>query len=73
MVKLCDGMTNLQSPLKHWDRVKNAKHLPQFLAEFSYRFNRCFELEDMLPRFAYIALRTPAMPIKLLSKTELYG
>ena len=49
------------------------KHLPRYLAEFSYRFNRHFQLEAMLPRFAYIALRTPPMPIKLLSKAELYG
>ena len=49
------------------------KHLPRCLAEFSYRFNRRFQLEDMLPRFAYIALRTPPMPNRLLSMAELYG
>ncbi|MEI6895185.1 MAG: transposase [Colwellia sp.] len=49
------------------------KHLPRYLAEFSYRFNRRFELAGMLARFAYIALRTPSMPIKLLSQAELYG
>jgi hypothetical protein len=43
------------------------------IAEFSYRFNRRFQLEDMLPRFAYIALRTPPMSNKLLSMAELYG
>jgi hypothetical protein len=52
------------------------KHLPRYLAEFSYRFNRRFQLEDMLPRFAYIAyiaFRTPPMLNKLLSMAELYG
>ena len=49
------------------------KHLPRYLAEFSYRFNRRFQLEDMLPRFAYVALRTPPMPNKLLRMAELYG
>ena len=49
------------------------KHLPRYLAEFSYRFNRRFQLEGMLPRFAYIALRTPPMPNKLLSMAERYG
>jgi transposase-like protein len=49
------------------------KHLPRYLAEFSYRFNRRFSLEDMLPRFAFIALRTPPMPNKYLRMAELYG
>ena len=49
------------------------KHLPRYLAEFSYRFNRRFTLEDMLPRFAFIALRTPPMPNKYLRMAELYG
>ena len=35
------------------------KHLPRYLAEFCYRFNRRFRLEDLLPRFVYVALRTP--------------
>tara|TARA_R110001583_G_scaffold69544_2_gene197081 strand:+ start:1972 stop:2265 length:294 start_codon:yes stop_codon:yes gene_type:complete len=55
-----------------WEAIR-PKHLPRYLAEFSYRFNRRFQLEDMLPRFAYIALRTPPMPNKLLSMAELYG
>jgi transposase-like protein len=33
----------------------SAKHLPRYLAEFCYRFNRRFQLENMLPRFAYVA------------------
>lgn len=33
-------------------------HLPRYLAEFCYRFNRRFELDKLLPRFMYIALRT---------------
>lgn len=33
-------------------------HLPHYLAEFCYRFNRRFELEKLLPRFMYVALRT---------------
>ena len=49
------------------------KHLPRYLAEFSYRFNRRFQLESMLPRFAYIAMRTPPMPRRFLSMAELYG
>lgn len=51
----------------------NPKHLPRYLAEFCYRFNRRFQLEDMIPRFSYIALRTPPMPGRLLSMAEDYG
>ncbi len=43
------------------------KHLPYYLAEFCYRFNRRFKLEDKLPRLSYVALRTPAMSIPLTS------
>jgi transposase-like protein len=51
----------------------NSNHLPRYLAEFCYRFNRRFQLDDMLPRFAYMAVRTPPMPSKLLKLAEAYG
>ena len=51
----------------------NSKHLPRYLAEFCYRHNRRFQLEDLLPRFAYIAVRTPPMPGRLLKLAEAYG
>jgi len=51
----------------------NHKHLPRYLAEFCYRFNRRFVLEDMLPRLYYVAARTPPMPIRLLKLAEVYG
>jgi len=51
----------------------NHKHLPRYLAEFCYRFNRRHQLEDMLPRFCYVATRTPPMPLRLLSLAEDYG
>ncbi len=49
------------------------KHLPRYLAEFCYRFNRRFVLEDMLPRLCYVAARTPPMPMRLLNLAEVYG
>jgi transposase-like protein len=51
----------------------NPKHLPRYLAEFCYRYNRRFQLEDMLPRLAYVAVRTPPMPGRLLKLAEAYG
>lgn len=35
---------------------------PITLAEFRYRFNRCFALKVMLSRLGYAAVRTPPMP-----------
>jgi ISXO2-like transposase domain/Transposase zinc-ribbon domain len=49
------------------------KHLPRYLAEFCYRFNRRFQLEEMLPRLVYAAARTPPMPGCLLKLAEDYG
>lgn len=51
----------------------NHKHLPRYLAEFCYRFNRRFVLEDMLPRLGYVAARTPPMPMRLLKMAEFHG
>ena len=38
----------------------------RYLAEFEYRFNRRFDLPDIIPRLVYVALRTPPMPERLL-------
>jgi hypothetical protein len=44
-----------------------------YLAEFCYRFNRRFLLEDMIPRLGNAAVRTPPMPQRLLSMAEAWG
>ncbi len=46
------------------------KHLPRYLAEFSYRFNRRFDLASMLARLATAAARTPPMPYRLVKLAE---
>lgn len=46
------------------------KHLPRYLAEFCYRFNRRFQLDKMVNRLAYVALRTPPIPQRLLKLAE---
>lgn len=48
-------------------------HLPRYLAEFCYRFNRRFKLDNMLARLAYVAVRTPPMPLRLLTLAEPSG
>ncbi len=49
------------------------KHLPRYLAEFCYRFNRRFQLQDLLPRFMYVVLRTPPLPYRLAILAEVHG
>ena len=51
----------------------SSKHLPRYLAEFSYRFNRRFSLRERFPRLAYVALRTPPMPNRVLKLAENYA
>jgi hypothetical protein len=67
------------------------KHVPRYLAQFQYRFNRRYKLGDMplahpkdalsarqrrqaavkgIPRLAWVALRTPPMPYRLLKLAE---
>lgn len=51
----------------------NPKHLPRYLAEFCYRFNRRFDLQSIMPRFLTAAAKTPPMPGRLLKLAETYG
>ena len=46
------------------------KHVPRYLAEFEYRFNRRYDLAAMMPRLGYVAVRTPPMPYRLLKLAE---
>ncbi len=47
-------------------------HVPRYLAEFEYRFNRRYDLTAMIPRFLTVAARTPPMPYRLLKLAEPY-
>ena len=64
---------NVKNAITGTYHVINSKHLPRYLTEFCYRHNRRFQLEAMVPRFAYIAVRTPPMPIRFLILAEAYG
>ncbi|MGH8757864.1 MAG: IS1595 family transposase, partial [Burkholderiales bacterium] len=63
-------LANLKRMLLGTYRAIKPKHLPRYFAEFQYRFNRRYKLEDMTPRLLYIALRTPPMPGRLLKLAE---
>jgi hypothetical protein len=49
------------------------QHVPRYLAEFEYRFNRRFDLPAMIEQMICVALRTLPMPNRLLKMTEVYG
>jgi hypothetical protein len=60
-------------PLRLWFRAIcaiNSKHVPRYLAEFEYRFNRRYDLAAMIPRLTWAAVRTPPMPYRLLKLAE---
>lgn len=42
------------------------KHIPRYLAEFQYKFNRRYDMAAMIPRLAYVALRTQPCPERIL-------
>jgi hypothetical protein len=49
------------------------KSTPRYLADLEYRFNRRFDLPAMIERLAYVSLRTPPMPQRLLGMAEQWG
>jgi transposase-like protein len=61
---------NIKSAITGTYRAIRDKHVPRYLAEFEYRFNRRYDLAAMLPRLGYVALRTPPMPYRLLKLAE---
>ena len=49
------------------------KYAPRYLAEFSYRFNRRYQLADLVPRLAHVAVQTPPLPYRLLTVAGTYA
>ena len=57
---------NLKSALRSTYHSVGPKYAQRYLADFQYRFNRRFDLRAMIPRLAFVALRTPPMAYRLL-------
>ena len=57
---------NLKSALRSTYHSIKPKHAKRYLAEFQYRFNRRYDLSQLIPRLAFVSLRTPPMPERLL-------
>lgn len=61
---------NVKNSIRGTYHSVSQKHIPRYLAEFCYRFNRRFQLGEMVERLAYVALRTPPRPQRLLKLAE---
>ena len=64
------ALGNIKAAITGTYRSIASKHVPRYLAEFEYRFNRRYDLAAMLPRLATAALQTPPMPYRLLKLAE---
>lgn len=67
------ALGNIKAALVGTYRAVREKHVPRYLAEFEYRFNRRYKLEDMIPRLAFVALRTAPMPYRLLKLADVHA
>jgi hypothetical protein len=61
-------------------RAIDQKHVPRYLAEFEYRFNRRYDLAAMMPRLAWATehareggVRTTPMPYRLLKLADVFA
>lgn len=61
---------NVKNSLRATYHNFSVKHIPRYLAEFQYRFNRRFDLKSIVPRLAFAAVHTPPMPMRLLTMAE---
>jgi transposase-like protein len=61
---------NLKNAIHGTYHAIRPKLLPRYLAEFSDRFNRRFDLASMLARLAPAAAQTPPMPYRLVTLAE---
>lgn len=67
------ALGNIKAALVGTYRAISAKHVPRYLAEFEYRFNRRYDLATMVPRLTWASLRTPPMPYRLLKLAEVHA
>jgi hypothetical protein len=61
---------NVKNALRGTHHAVSENHLSRYLGEFCYRFNRRFQLDTMVDRLAYVALRTQPIPQRLLKLAE---
>ena len=64
---------NVKQSLAGTCHALDGKHLPRYLAEFRYHFNRRYHLEALVPRLLHASMRTPPRPYRLLTLAESCG
>ena len=67
------ALGNIKAAIVGTYRAIDQKHVPRYLAEFEYRFNRRYDLGAMMPRLAWAGVRTTPMPYRLLKLADVYG
>jgi ribosomal protein L37AE/L43A len=67
------ALGNIKAAITGTYRSIASKHVPRYLAEFEYRFNRRYDLAAMLPRLCWAGVRTQPMPYRLLKLAEVYA
>jgi transposase-like protein len=63
---------NVKNALHGTYHKVSSKHLPRYLAEFEYRFNRRFDLTTILSRLIHACALTAPMPQRYLNLAEAY-
>lgn len=59
-------LSNVKNAMHGTYHAIKRKHLPRYLGEFCYKFNRRFDLEKMVDQLLKDCIHTPAMPDRLL-------
>jgi hypothetical protein len=67
------ALGNIKSAIVGTYRSISSKHVPRYLAEFEYRFNRRYDLAAMIPRLTWAGVRTPPMPYRLLKLADVHA
>jgi len=67
------ALGNIKAAITGTYRAINTKHVPRYLAEFEYRYNRRYDLAAMIPRLVWAGVRTTPMPYRLLKLAEVHA
>ena len=63
-------LSNVKNAMHGTYHAIKRKHLPRYLGEFCYKFNRRYDLEGMVTQLLSDCIHTPAMPARLLKLAE---
>jgi transposase-like protein len=64
------ALGNIKAAIAGTYRSISSKHVPRYLAEFEYRYNRRYDLPSMIPRLIWASLRSVPAPYRSLKLAE---